>query len=66
MEVAQNDCTNQLHKQITQNDCTRQDDITSKNGNDKQRFGCFRANSGAYGGPETANLTEIHPSQRDE
>ena len=38
MEVTQNDCTNQLHKQIAQNDHGRQDDITSKNGNDEQHF----------------------------
>ena len=26
----------------------------------------LQSNSGAYGGPETVNLTEIHPSQRGE
>ena len=30
-----NNHTNQSHKQIAQKDCGRQDDITSKNGNDK-------------------------------
>ena len=28
-------CTSQLHKQIAQTNRTKQDDITSKNGNDK-------------------------------
>ena len=32
---------------------TKQDDVTSKNGNDKQRFQMLQTNSGAYGGPDT-------------
>ena len=66
MEVAQNDHKNQSHneshKQIAQNDHAKQDDMTSKNGNDEQCFQMLQSNSGAYGGPETVNLTEIHPS----
>ena len=49
--------TKRLHKSITQtnrtNDRTRQDDIMSKNGNDKRWFWMLQSNSGAYGGPET-------------
>ena len=45
--------TSQSHKQITQMNCTKQDDVTPKNGNDKQRFGVLQSNSGAYGVPET-------------
>ena len=41
------------HKQITQTSRTQQDDITSKNGNDKRHFGMLQSNSGAYGVPET-------------
>ena len=41
------------HKQIAQTNCTKQDDITSKNGNNKRRFGVLQSNSGAYGVPET-------------
>ena len=55
-------CTSQLHKRITQTNRTKQDDITSKNGNDEQHFWMLQSNSGAYGGPETVNLTEICPS----
>ena len=33
--ITQINCTNKLHKRITQNDRGRQDDIMSKNGNDK-------------------------------
>ena len=66
MEVTQNDRTNQSHKQITQNDRTRQDDVMSVNKNDEQRFQMLQSNSGVYGGPETVNLTEKHPSRRDE
>ena len=46
-------CTSQSHKQITQTNRTKQDDVTSKNGNDKRRFGMLQSNSGAYGVPET-------------
>ena len=45
--------TSQSHKRITQTNHTNQDDITSKNGNDKRRFGMLQSNSGAYGVPET-------------
>ena len=51
--IAQKDRTNQLHKQIAQNDHAKQDDITSRNGNDEQHFWMLQSNSGAYGGPET-------------
>ena len=36
--------TSQLHKQIAQMDHTKQDDVTSKNGNDKQCFGMLQSN----------------------
>ena len=58
--------TSQSHKRITQMNCTKQDDVTSKNGNDERCFQMLQSNSGAYGGPETVNLTEIHPSRRGE
>ena len=45
--------TSQSHKQITQMNHTKQDDITSKNGNDKRHFQMLQSNSGAYGVPET-------------
>ena len=45
--------TSQSHKRITQTNRTKQDDIMSKNGNDKRRFGMLQSNSGAYGVPET-------------
>ena len=45
--------TSQSHKQIAQMNCTKQDDIMSKNGNDKQCFRMLQSKSGAYGGPET-------------
>ena len=45
--------TSQSHKRITQMNCTKQDDITSKNGNDKRCFGMLQSNSGVYGVPET-------------
>ena len=45
--------TSQSHKRIGQTNCTKQDDVTSKNGNDKQCFGMLQSNSGAYGVPET-------------
>ena len=31
--------SSESHKQIAQMNCTKQDDITPKNGNNKQRFG---------------------------
>ena len=45
--------TSQWHKRIAQTNRTKQDDIMSKNGNDKRRFWMLQSNSGAYGGPET-------------
>ena len=45
--------TSQSHKSIAQNDHAKQDDVTSKNGNDERCFRMLQSNSGAYGGPET-------------
>ena len=45
--------TSQSHKRIAQTNHTKQDDITSKNGNDERRFRMLQSNSGAYGGHET-------------
>ena len=45
--------TKRLHKSIAQTNHTKQDDITSKNGNDEQCFQMLQSNSGVYGGPET-------------
>ena len=45
--------TSQSHKRSAQMNRTRQDDITSKNGNDKRHFGMLQSNSGAYRVPET-------------
>ena len=45
--------TSQSHKSIAQTNGTKQDDLTSKNGNDNQHFRMVQSNSGAYGGPET-------------
>ena len=45
--------TSKSHKRITQTNCTKQDDITSKNGNDERRFWMLQSNSGSYGVPET-------------
>ena len=53
MGVTQVNRTNQSHKLIAQNDCAKQDDVTSRNGNDEQCFRMLQSNSGAYGGPET-------------
>ena len=53
MMTSRRGCTSQSHKRIAQNICTKQDDVTSKNGNDKCRFGMLQRNSGAYGVPET-------------
>ena len=66
MMTSRRSCTSQSHKQIAQTNCTKQDDITSKNGNDERRFWMLQSNSGAYGGCETVNLTEIRPSRRGE
>ena len=46
-------CTSQSHKSITQMNRTKQDDVTSKNGNDKQCFWMLQSKSGAYAGPES-------------
>ena len=46
-------CTSQSHKRIAQTNHTTQDDLMSKNGNDKGCFGMLQSNSGAYGVPET-------------
>ena len=46
--ITQINYTNELHKYRT-----RQDDVTSKYGNDEQCFQMLQSNSGAYGGPET-------------
>ena len=43
----------QLHKRIAQTNRTKQDDVTSKNGNDERCFRMLQSNSGAYGVPET-------------
>ena len=51
--ITQINCTNESHKQITQNNHVRQDDVTSRNGNDEQCFWMLQSNSGAYGGPDT-------------
>ena len=45
--------TSESHKRIAQTNRSKQDDVTSKNGNNKQRFGVLQSNSGAYGVPET-------------
>ena len=45
--------TSESHKRIAQTNRTKQDDITPKNGNNKQCFGVLQSNSGAYGVPET-------------
>ena len=45
--------TSQSHKRIAQMNRTKQDDVMSKNGNDKRCFRMLQSNSGAYGGPET-------------
>ena len=45
--------TSQSHKRIAQMNRTKQDDITSKNGNDERCFWMLQSNSGAYGAPET-------------
>ena len=53
MMTSHRSCTSQSHKQISQTNCTKQDDVTSKNGNDEQRFWMLQSNSDAYRGPET-------------
>ena len=35
MMTSHQGCTSQSHKRIAQMNCTKQDDVTSKNGNDK-------------------------------
>ena len=53
MMMSHRGCTSESHKQIAQTNHTKQDDITAKNGNNKQCFGVLQSNSGAYGVPET-------------
>ena len=45
--------TSESHKRIALMNRTKQDDVTPKNGNNKQLFGVLQSNSGAYGVPET-------------
>ena len=45
--------TSQSHKSIAQVNHTKQDDVMSKNGNDKRCFGMLQSNSDVYGVPET-------------
>ena len=45
--------TSESHIRIAQMNLTKQDDVTPKNGNNKQCFGVLQSNSGAYGVPET-------------
>ena len=45
--------TSESHKRIAQTNRTKQDDVTPKNGNDKQHFGMLQSSSGAYGVPES-------------
>ena len=45
--------TSRSHESNAQMNHTKQDDVTSKNGNDEQHFRMLQSNSGAYGGPET-------------
>ena len=52
-QVIDDDITSGLHKSIAQMNRTKQDDVMSKNGNDKQCFGMLQSNSGAYGVPDT-------------
>ena len=40
--------TSESHKGIAQRNRTKQDDVTPKNGNNKQHFGVLQSNSGAY------------------
>ena len=44
---------NQSQKRIAQNNHAKQDDMTSRNGNNERHFQMLQSNSGAYGGPET-------------
>ena len=53
MMTSHQSCTSQLHKRIAQMNRTKQDDVTSKKGNDEQRFQMLQSNSGVYRGPET-------------
>ena len=45
--------TSQSHKSIAQVNHTKQDDVTSRNGNDKRHFRMLQSKSGVYGGPES-------------
>ena len=53
MRTSRQGRTNESHKRIAQTNRTKQDDVTPKNGNNKQHFGVLQSNSGAYGVPET-------------
>ena len=53
MMMSRGSCTSQSHKSIAQTSHTKQDDVTSKNGNDERCFQMPQSSSGAYGGPET-------------
>ena len=53
MRTSRQGRTNESHKRIAQTNHTKQDDVTPKNGNNKQHFGVLQSNSGAYGVPET-------------
>ena len=53
MMISRRGRTSESHKRVAQTNRTKQDDVTSRNGNNKQRFGVLQSNSGAYGVPET-------------
>ena len=68
--VADDDIMWESHKSITQMNRTnkaqkirtKQDDVTSKNGNDDDAFGCSRATQVHMEDLRLVNLTEICPS----
>ena len=64
MEVAQNDCTNQSHKQIAQ--MIAQDKMTSRPRMEmtNNTFGCSRATQVHMEDLRLVNLTEKCPSRR--
>ena len=49
MMTSHQNCKSQSHKGIAQRNHTKEDDVTSKNGNDKKCFWMLQSNSGAYG-----------------
>ena len=53
MMTSHRGCTSESHKRIAQTNRTKQDDVTFKNGNNKQRLRVLQSNSGAYGVSET-------------